>query len=132
MALNALIKINGTEITEHNRTFSSSLIFDNNDTELASGNMRRFYKPKKNSFNFDWSYLPNKAAKTVDERVGRDFLHSLVNAGAVVVLSVQSDEKDVWNDYNCLITSYSENMTKNVLQSQCRYYDVTMTLEDLG
>jgi hypothetical protein len=23
-------------------------------------------------------------------------------------------------------------MIKNVLQSQCRYYDVTMTLEDLG
>ena len=52
MALNALIKINGTEITEHGRTFSSALLFDNNDTELASGNMRRFYKPKKNSFDF--------------------------------------------------------------------------------
>ena len=132
MALNALIKINGTEITEHGRTFSSALLFDNNDTELASGNMRRFYKPKKNSFDFSWTYLPNKASATADERVGRDFLHTLVNTGAIVILSVQGDQKNIWNDYNCLITSYSENMIKNVLQSQCRYYDVTMTLEDLG
>lgn len=131
MILNSLIKINGTEITEHNRTFSGSLIFNNNDIELASGNMRRFYKPKKNSFNFSWSYLPNKAAQTVDELSGRDFLWNLVDAGAVVVLSIQGDEKDIFNNYNCLITSYSENMLKNVLQSQCQYYDVSMDLEEM-
>ena len=131
MILNSLIKINGTEITEHNRTFSGSMIFNNNDVELASGNMRRFYKLKKNSFNFSWLYLPNKASQTVDELSGRDFLRGLVDAGAVVVLSIQGDEKNIYNNYNCLITSYSENMLKNVLQSQCRYYDVDLTMEEL-
>jgi hypothetical protein len=131
MILNSLIKINGTEITEHNRTFSGSLVFNNNDVELASGDMRRFYKPKKNSFNFSWLYLPNKASQTVDELSGRDFLRGLVDAGAVVVLSIQGDEKDIYKNYNCLITSYSENMLKNVLQSQCRYYDVDLTMEEL-
>ena len=131
MLLNSLIKINGTEITEHNRTFSGSLVFNNNDIELASGNIRRFYKPKKNSFNFSWSYLPNKASQTVDELSGRDFLRNLVDAGTVVVLSIQGDEKDIFNNYNCLITGYSENMLKNILQSQCRYYDVNLSMEEL-
>ena len=131
MLLNSLIKINGTEITEHGRNFSSSIIFNNSDIELASGNTKRFYRSNKNTFNFNWLYLPNKASATVDELAGRDFLYPLVNAGAIVVLSIQDNRKDEWSNYNCLITTYNENLIKNVLQSQCVYYDVSMNLEEL-
>lgn len=131
MTLNALIKINNTEITEHNRTFSDSPIYQNTDISIASGSMKRFYKPAKNSFSFSWKYLPDKAAKTVDTRVGRDFLYSLVTAGSLVTLSIQNDRKDEWNNYTCLLSSYNETMLKNVIQSQCRYFDVDMVLEEI-
>lgn len=132
MTLNPLIKINGTEITEHGRTFSSSPLFVNYDSELASGNTRRYYGPVKTSFNFSWMYLPNASSKTVDGRAARDFLYSLMTAGSLVSLSIQNNEKDEWNVYNCLVSSYNESMLKNVIQSQCRYFDVSMVLEDLG
>ena len=54
MAINALISFNGTEITEHGRTYNDSIVMNNNDIELANGNSRRFYKPSKKSFKFSW------------------------------------------------------------------------------
>jgi hypothetical protein len=131
MTLNALIKINGTEITEHNRRITTTPTYLNVDLNLASGSFRRFYKPKRASFSLSWTYLPDKAAKTVDSRVGRDFLYSLVTGGSLVTLSIQDNKKDEWNNYTCIVSSYSENMLKNVIQSQCRYFDVDMTLEEV-
>ena len=131
MTLNALLKINDTEITEHNRRFSTSPIYQNVDLTIASGSMRRFYKPTKKSFSLSWSYLPDKAAKTVDLRVGRDFIYTLVTSGSLVTLSIQDNREDEWNNYNCLITSYNESLLKNVIQSQCRYFDVDMILEEI-
>jgi len=131
MTLNALIKINNTEITEHNRKFSDLPVYQNVDINIASGSMRRFYKPARNSFSFSWSYLPDKATKTVDSRAGRDFLYSLVTAGSTVTLSIQSNRKDEWKNYTCILSSYNETMLKNVIQSQCRYFDVDMVLEEI-
>lgn len=132
MSLNALIKINGTEITEHNRKISISTSYDNNDIQLSSGSNRRFYKPSRRSFTLNWSYLPDKAAKTVDSRAGRDYINYLINNGSLVTLSIQEDLKDIWEEYTCVVSSYSENMLKNVLQSQCRYYDISITMDDIG
>lgn len=131
MTINNLIKINGTEITEHNRTFSDNAVLSNVDVELASGNTRRYYKPPRRSFSFAWTYLPDKSTKTADLRVGRDFLYTLVTSGSLVTLSIQQDRKDEWKNYTCYITSYNESMLKNVLQSQCRYFDVNLVLEEI-
>lgn len=131
MTINALLKINNTEITEHNRKFSDSLVYKNTDLTIASGSLRRFYKPAKKSFNLSWSYLPDKSAKTVDSRVGRDFLYSLVTAGSLVTFDIQENKKDEWITYTCLISNYNESLLKNVIQSQCRYFDVDMTLEEI-
>ena len=132
MSLNALVKINGTEITEHNRRISAINSYDNTDMQLSSGSTRRFYKPSKRVFTLNWSYLPDKAEKTVDSRAGRDFIHSLITGGSLVTLLIQEDAKDNWEEYTCIVSSYNEDMLKNVLQSQCRYYDVSITLEDIG
>jgi hypothetical protein len=132
MTINGLIKINGTEITEHNRKISINFDYLNNDLELASGSIKRFYKMPSKTINLNWSYLPDKPTKTVDLRVGRDFLHSLVTAGSTVTLLIQEDEQDEWQSYTCLIATYSETLLKNVIDSQCKYYDVSMALEDLS
>ena len=132
MSLNALVKINGTEVTEHNRRISIVNTYDNTDMQLSSGSNRRFYKPSKRAFNLSWSYLPDKANKTVDSRAGRDVIHSLITRGSLVTLLIQEDSKDNWEEYTCVVSSYNEDMLKNVLQSQCRYYDISITLEDLG
>jgi hypothetical protein len=131
MSINALVKINGTEVTEHNRRITINNTYDNTDMQLSSGSTRRFYKPSKRVFTFNWSYLPNKAEKTVDLRVGRDFIHSLITSGSLVTLLIQEYAKDNWEEYTCIVSSYNEDMLKNVLQSQCRYYDVNLIMEEL-
>ena len=131
MSINALVKINGTEVTEHNRKISMVNSYSNTDMQLSSGSTRRFYKPSKRVFTFNWSYLPNKSEKTVDLRDGRDFIHSLATSGSLVTLLIQEYAKDNWEEYTCIVSSYTEDMLKNVLQSQCRYYDINLIMEEL-
>lgn len=131
MTINALIKINNTEITEHNRKISLSKQLMNSDIELASGSIKRFYKNPKNSYTINWTYLPDKSTQTIDSRAGRNFLHDLVTTGSTVSLSIQDENKDDWKYYTCFISAYSETLLRNVFQTQCKYYDVSMTLEVL-
>jgi hypothetical protein len=131
MTLNSLIKLNGVEVTEHGRLFSRNNMPQNSDVELASGLTRRFYKEMNSVFVCSWTYLPNVAAKTVDGRQGRDYLDSLVSSGSNVLLEIKESHDNEFASYQCMITEYTEAMLRNHLQSQCRYYDVTLTLESL-
>lgn len=131
MSLNSLIKLNGVDITEHGRKFSSGNAFENYDFELASGYKRRYYKDADKTFQISWSYLPDKANMSVDGKAARDYIKSIVESGANVVLDIKENHDSEWETYVCLITEYNENLLKHVLQSQCRYYDITLTMESL-
>jgi len=131
MSLNSLIKLNGSEITEHGRKVSDSILFENIDLELASGNRRRFYKDPDRSFQFTWTYLPDRADMSADGKPARDYIKSIVESGANVVLNIKEDHDDQWVEYQCLVTEYTETLIKHVLASQCRYYDVSLSLESL-
>lgn len=131
MSINSLIKLNGLEITEHNRKFSKTNGFENYDLELAAGNTKRFYKEVDGLFLFSWTYLPNRSDMTVDGRPGRDYLMSIVESGANVLLDIKESNDDEFVSYQCMITEYIETMVRNSLQTQCRYYDVSMGMESL-
>jgi len=132
MALNALITFNGTEITEHGRTYNDSIVMNNNDIELANGISKRFYKPAKKSFKFSWFYLPDKSTVTLDSRVGRDFIYNVCSTRALISLGIQDSHIDDFNIYSCFVSDYSETLIKNSLQTQCRYYNVSLSLESVS
>lgn len=132
MSINALIKLNGVEITEHGRRYSRNNSFENYDIELASGDTRRFYKEVDGIFNFSWRYIPDKMSSTIDGRAGRDYIDSLVNSGANVLLEIKETHDGEFAVYECMITEYTEVLLRNHLQSQCRYYDVSLNMESLG
>jgi len=132
MPINALITINGTEVTEHGRVFSDSVILNNNIVELANGNSKIFYKPTKKTFKFAWTYVPDKAAVTVDSRVGRDFLNSLMYPNGLVTLGIQYNAVDNWLYYTCMVSDYSESLIRNSLNTQCRYYNISLSLESIS
>lgn len=128
MSINNLIYIEGYEITEHNRTFEVSESIDTEDIELSNGLRRRFYQNNKKQFQFSWSYLPNKQARTVDQRRGQEYLSSVANSIAVVELKVKIKPTEDYVTYNCFIDSYSEELIRRDFSSQCLYYNVSMTL----
>lgn len=132
MAINALISFNGTEITEHGRTYNDSIVMNNNDVELANGNSRRFYKPAKKSFKFSWVYVPDKNTFTLDSRVGRDFIYNTCSSTALVSLVIQDSHIGFFNTYSCFVSDYSETLIRNSLQTQCRYYNISLSLESVS
>lgn len=131
MSLNSLIRLNGTDITEHGRTFASNNAFENMDVELASGNKRRYYKDTDRTFQFSWNYLPDKASMSADGKAARDYIKSVVESGANATLEIKRNKDSEWEQYTCLITEYSENLLKHVLQSQCKYFNVSLSMESL-
>ena len=131
LSLNSLIKINSNLITEHNRKYSSGLTFTNEDKTLLAGAKKRFIRPSKKSFDFSWSYLPDKAASSIDGLSSRDFLYNIASTNSLVSLGIQDDHQDLWHYYSCIITGYSENIIKIDIPNQCRYYDVSLKLGEI-
>lgn len=131
LSLNSLIKINNNLITEHNRKYSSNFSFANEDKMLLAGAKKRFIRPSKKSFDFSWSYLPDKAASSIDGLSSRDFLYNISLTNSLVSLAIQDNHQDIWNYYSCIITEYSENIIKIDIPNQCKYYDVSLKLGEV-
>jgi hypothetical protein len=129
MTLNAILKCNGTEITEHGRKLSLSYRMPFNDIELAAGNLRRYRKPTMPSLTVNWTYLPDKSTRTVDLREGRNFLFTLSTTRALVNVLIQEEREGEWTPYTCRIVVYSESLIRTDFESQCKYYNVNMQLE---
>lgn len=65
-----LVKLNGNEITEHNRKFDGGTSINASNIELINGDKRRYIKNNKNIYNFNFTYLPSLQSHTVDNRRG--------------------------------------------------------------
>lgn len=126
--LTYLIKINGNEITEHNRKISSSVEQSGSDVELARGVIKRYVKRNKKTFSISWSYLPTLDEKTVDGRKGRDFILNVSRQKSSVELKIKLDPQDDYKTYTCFINSYSEKLIRRDIQDGCAYYDVSIEL----
>lgn len=125
-----LLSINGTEITEHNRRFNSSESIAAADIELDAGINKRYIRKNKQIFSLSFSYLPNLASKTVDQRAARDFLKTVANtrAKATVLIKLYPDQNAT--TYQTYVSSYSESLIRRDMEQQCSYYDVSITLEE--
>jgi len=130
MTIVNLLTINNTEITAHNRKLGIDEEISANDIDLASGHKRRFYTKNKKKFNLTWSYLPNLANKTVDNRAARDFLFSIANISNYVSFSIELEPAGGFVNYDCYLESYNESLLRRDLTTGCIYYDVSMTLTE--
>ena len=128
MDINALLVLNGVEITEQTRKLATSHRVENNDLDLASGHIRRYAKPAMPIFDINWTYIPNASSMTIDLRAGRDYIYSLVSAGSLITARIQSDGYLLWKEYQCIVSSYNERLIRNDLTNQCRYYDMQLQL----
>lgn len=124
------ISINNVEITNHNRKHSLSEVLSISDTETASGRIRRFYKKNKKTLSLTFTYLPGPVAKTVDGRVGRDFIHNLALTNPNIAVEYKDCPTKNPVSFNGFIVNYSESIVRRDLPSQCIYYDVQLEIEE--
>ena len=125
-----LVKLNGFEITEHNRNFDGGTAISANDIELINGDKKRYIRNNKNLYNFNFTYLPSLQTHTVDGRRGRDYLYSIAMTPASVSLSIKLDPEENFYTTTVYVESYSETLIRRDLTSQCSYYDVTISFKE--
>ena len=129
-ALAVFLTINGTEITNHGRTVSFTEEVNVSDIETSAGRLRRFYQPNKKSLQLRFTYLPNTSDKTVDGRVGRDFLEGLARTAPRALVNYKDLPSGLNKEFYGFITSYSETIVRRDLPTQCTYYDVQFNIEE--
>lgn len=130
MSIISFLAINGTEVTEHNRTYSEDIFQQVSDIETASGSLKRFYKNNKKVMKFNFSYLPSSSNKTVDNRAGRDFLSNLAMTSPSVTVVYEDDPSGGQKTMYGFINEYSETIVRRDLGTQCTYYDVNFSIEE--
>jgi len=132
----SLFKVNGRDVTAHNRKFASGSDPIAKNVPLASGSSKRYYirTPEKHTLNF--TYLPGPSSMTVDGKEGRDYLYSLATLDKNVLVehlpNYTSDQSDF--DYTSKmsrVVSYNESLLRRDESNGCYYYDVSITFEGL-
>lgn len=122
--------INGTEVTNHNRKVGLSDNLNVNDIETSGGRKRRFYKNSKRRIDLDFSYLPSRSDKTVDERAGRDYMFNLAYSSPLVLITIQDYPSGIYEEFYGYIVSYQEKIIRRDLNTQCIYYDLSFSIEE--
>lgn len=123
-----LLSINGQEITEHNRKFTSTIEQSGSDIELSRGKLRRYIRKNKRVFTLNFTYLPSIVDHTVDGRKGRDYLNSIALSRGTVTISIKMSPEDGFETYTCYVNNYTEKLVRRDIQSKCAYYDITIEL----
>lgn len=129
-SLPAAIEINGTFLTDHNR---SSLSIGNsrlvNDVRTQFGELRRYYRADKKNFSVSWSMLPQDSESTVDRNLGAedmvDLFKSLTGAFDLVIYYDFGEEQR----YKAVITDFSSSLEKRWLPY--RFYSVSVEMEEV-
>jgi hypothetical protein len=129
--LSNLISIDGTEITEHGRVFSSEYQTNSSAVELSRGLTKKYFKKSKRSFTFNYTYLPESTDHTVDGRAGRNFLRSLVEAKQSVNLVIKDTSDSYTYNTNVFITSYNEDLIRRDFEQGYAFYNITIIFEEL-
>ena len=128
--LSSLISLNGTEITEHGRTFSSDYLVNGNTVSLSRGIDKKYFKKSKRTFSLSFRMLPSSTDHTVDGRAGRNFLRTIVEAKSSIAMSVKDSSNSYSYSTTVFISSYSENLLRRDYENGYDFYDISITLEE--
>ena len=132
----SFFKINGRELTAHNRQFSARANIITKDQVLASGNRRRHLVRTPTSFSLGFKYLPGPSGMTVDGQAGRDYMYTLASSGQNVTVEYLPDYTSDQDDFSYTslrgrIKSYNETLLRRDEIGGCYYYDVNISFEEL-
>ena len=125
-----LVVINGEEITEHGRLFSSSMATSASNVELLNGNKKRFIKNAKNVYTLSFQYLPDHPERTIDGRKARNYLLSVAKTSSSASLSIILDPAEPSYNTVVYVESYSETLVRRDIPNQCAYYNVEISLKE--
>ena len=125
-----LVVINGEEITEHGRLFSSSMATSASNVELLNGNKKRFIKNAKSVYTLSFQYLPDHPERTIDGRKARNYLLSVAKTSSSASLSITLDPAEPSYNTVVYVESYSETLVRRDIPNQCAYYNVEISLKE--
>jgi hypothetical protein len=139
-SIRTLFTLDNKPLTNHNRSFDSSLspLFIENKNWNNRSN--RYYKRATSSgrrtFNLSWSMLPNSMEDTVDLRHGRDFLNSIAEDPDSHVLKVLNQDENgltayTETSYTVFVRGYSETLVRRYVNEDVYLYDCNLTLEEV-
>lgn len=128
--LPSAIEINGTPLTDHNR---SGISIDTNrlvnDIRTQFGDLRRYYRADKKTFSVSWSMIPQDSEYTVDRNLGAEDMVALFESlTGVVDLTIYYDFGEE-QKYNVVINTYSSELLKRWLPY--RFYEVSLEMEQV-
>lgn len=129
-ALLDFISLNGTELTNHNRKFSTSETINASDSEVMSGKLKRFYRPNKKLISISYSYLPGKQTHTVDGKYARDFIVNLAETAPYVFVSISDNPNLEAVEFYGFISNYRETIIRRDFLGQCIYYNLDFEIEE--
>lgn len=125
----ALVRFNGTPLSDHNREpLDISVERIETTTRVASGRLRKFFVADKRSFSLSWNMLPETAARTVDGQWGAKELTNFFDTTPdEFTLSVIQSDNTITN-YTVIFTDFSATPVK---RWETYYYDVSLSLEEV-
>lgn len=126
---NALIKLNGTFLSDHNR---KELAVDVERIEkkqrMANGTMRKYIVADKRTFSTGWTDIPGPATFTVDKHMGAIEMEAFYAANPGLVTMVITYANGNTESVNVMISKFDKVLKKRGVYDM---YDVSMTLEEV-
>jgi hypothetical protein len=129
MPKGSIMKWNGNDITEHNR---SELNIKVNRIEtsqrMANGTLRKYIVADKREFSCSWNMVPNEDVSTVDGKWGGKSIETFYNAnGGSFTLTVTHGDATT-DTYTVVFTDFSKVINKRGTYDA---WDIDITLEEV-
>ena len=124
------ISLNGTELTVGGMTYSLSEELNVSDIDTSSGRIKRFYRKNKKAISLSYSYIASNSDKTVDGRVGRDFIYNLAASSPYVLVNYKDESLGEDVQFYGFIDNYTDSIIRRDLQNQCIYYEVNFEIRE--
>ena len=138
-SIKPFFSLDGVPLTEHNRTFSSSMEVKKIINKRTNGASGVYFKTggAKKTFNLNWTFVPGKSGSTVDLNAGRDYIFSKANDPSSHVLSIRNMDSNglltpyTITSYNVLITDYNESLKRRDMGGDDYYWDCSCVLREV-
>ncbi len=125
-----LMSLDGVELSDHGRKFSSDKIQKIVQVELANGTRKQYVKATKRNFKMQWSWLPNGDSSTSDGFAGRDTLKSLCMNENTHTLVLRDLASGSTQNFTVFVDSYSEDIARRDYKGGIYFYNITVELTE--
>jgi hypothetical protein len=101
------------------------------ENELANASKRRYFRGVKNTWSWNWTFLPDKDAETIDQYAARLSIKDLLgNRGKDHVLRFYDRSWD-YEEYPVFCESYTENLIRRDISSGTFFWEVSVSFSEI-